>query len=49
MIWDLCELIATGVELNQWSDTRGEEGVQYVTQLRIIHSLTVAVKTHFGD
>ena len=45
MIGDLCELIATGVELNQWSDTWGEEGVQYVTQLRIVQSLTVAVKT----
>ena len=50
MIGDLCQLIATGVELNQWSDTWGEEGVQYVTQLGIVQSLTVAVKTrHFGD
>ena len=45
MIRDLCQLIATGVELNQWSDTWGEEGVQYVTQLRIVQSLAVAVKT----
>jgi len=47
---DLCQLIATRFDFDQWSDTWGEEGVQYVAQLRIVQSLTVAVKTrHFGD
>ena len=50
MIGDLCQLIATCVQLNQWSDTWGEEGVQYVTQLRIVQLFTVAIETRrFGD
>ena len=45
MIGDLCQLIATRFDFDQRGDTWGEEGVQYVTQLRIVQSLTVAVKT----